>query len=96
MIQDLTEALFWDVNKALLSEEDHAAFIINRVCMLGLWSDWVLLKKYYGIEKIREELLKARYLDPKTLNYFSLIFNVPKENFRCFTSPLSAPAHWNY
>ncbi len=96
MISQYTSALFWDIDIKTLSEEDHAGFIIRRVCMLGTWQDWTLLKSHYGIDKIKSELLQARYLDYKTLNYFSLIFNIPKEKFRCYSFQQLAPKHWNY
>ncbi|HNS12877.1 MAG TPA: hypothetical protein PKM97_09720 [Bacteroidia bacterium] len=96
MINQYTPALFWDTDFKTISEKNHTGFIIQRVCMLGTWQDWLLLKSQYGIEKIKTELLKTRYLDQKTLNYFSLIFNVPKEEFRCYTFQQSAPKRWNY
>ncbi|MBK9526137.1 MAG: hypothetical protein IPO39_15740 [Bacteroidetes bacterium] len=85
MIARFTPALFWDTDINTLSETTHSAYIIVRVCMLGTWEDWLLLKKMYGLDKIQTELLNARSLDPKTLNYFSLILNIPKEKFRCFS-----------
>ena len=96
MINQLTPSLFWDTDIKTISEEDHSGFIIQRVCMLGTWEDWQLLKTQYGIEKIKTELLQARYLDQKSLNYFSLILNVPKEKFRCYNFQQSVPKHWNY
>ncbi len=96
MISQLTPTLFWDTDISSLSETEHAGFIIQRVCMFGSWNDWLLLKDKYGMQKIEKELLAARYLDKKTLNYFSLIFNQPKNNFRCFSSQQSAQTHWNY
>lgn len=96
MITQLTSSLFWDTDIKTLSEKEHASFIIQRVCMLGTWNDWLLLKANYGLDKIKSELLKARQLDLKTLNYFSLILNVPKEKFRCYSFQPSVPKHWNY
>lgn len=96
MISQFTPALFWDTDIASLSETDHSGFIIQRVCMLGTWQDWLLIKAKYGIRKIETELLKARYLDNKTLNYFSLLFSIPKEKFRCYSFQQSAPTHWIY
>lgn len=96
MITQLTPSLFWDTDINLVSETKHEGFIIQRVCMLGKWNDWLLLKKHYGIEKIKTELLQARYLDQKTLNYFSLILDIPKNKFRCYFLQQSAPGHWNY
>ena len=85
MIARFTPALFWDTDINTLSETTHSAYIIVRVCMLGTWEDWLLLKEMYGLEKIKSQLLNARFLDPKTLNFFSLILNIPKEKFRCFS-----------
>jgi hypothetical protein len=96
MVSQLTPSLFWDTDSQTLSEKDHAGFIIRRVCMLGTWNDWLLLKANYGLDKIKLELLHARQLDHKTLNYFSLILNVPKENFRCYSFLQSVPKYWNY
>ncbi len=96
MIHQLTPAIFWDTVISNLSITHHAGFIIQRVCQYGSWNDWLLIKMQFGIEKIQSELLAARHLDLKTLNYFSILFNLPKEKFRCYTFPLSAPEHWSY
>ncbi len=96
MLSQLTPTLFWDTDISTLSVKEHSAFIIQRVCMLGSWEDWLLLKDTYGIPTIERELLSARYLDKKTLNYFSIIFNKSKDNFRCFSTQQSAQGQWNY
>ena len=96
MLQRFTTSLFWDTDINKLSETEHAGFIIQRICMLGTWDDWHLLKEKYGLDKIKDELIKARYLDQKTLHYFSLVLDIPKENFRCYSIQQSAPRHWNY
>jgi hypothetical protein len=96
MIDEFSPSLFWDVDRRKLSITDHAGFIIQRVCMLGNIGDYKLLVKNYGLEKIKSELLQARYLDKKTLNYFSIIFDIPKEKFRCYILQQSSPEHWNY
>ena len=96
VINQLTPALFWDTDIKKLSESDHAGYIIQRVGMLGTLNDWKIIKNHYGLEKISDALLSARYLDPKTLNYFSFILGIPKKKFRCFIDQQSAPKHWNY
>ena len=96
MINWFTSSIFWDIDIKILSEAEHAGYIIQRVCMLGKWNDWLLLNECYGIEEISKELLQAGYLDQKTLNYFSLIFNIPKEKFRCYSFQQLAHKQWNY
>ena len=66
MINQFTSSLFWDTDIKTISETDHVGFIIQRVCMLGNWNDWKILKEVLGIEKIKAELFKIRYLDKKT------------------------------
>ncbi|HPD53610.1 MAG TPA: hypothetical protein PLI08_06670 [Bacteroidia bacterium] len=95
-LDDFNPVLFWDTDMRTLSVEDHAGFIISRVCMLGGWKDWQILKEMYGIPRMKHELLHARYLDKKTLNYFSLVLEEPKENFRCYTLAQWNPGHWDY
>lgn len=89
-------ALFWDVDIQKMSLQKHAGFIVQRVCMLGSMEELKSLREIYGMDQIREVLLQARYLDVKTLHYFSVVFNIPKERFRCFSIQQSKPAHWNF
>ncbi len=92
----LNKNLFWDVDINTLDFEKHARFIIQRVLLKGDLPDWHELKRIYGIERIKNESLQIRYLDKKTLNLLSLIFNIPKEKFRCYNTKLSTRQLWDY
>jgi hypothetical protein len=96
MIRKLSKYLFWDVSIKTVSETDHADFIIQRVTMLGTWKDWKIILKHYGLKKIKTTLLSARYLDDKTLSFSSVIFNLPKERFRCYSTKQSTRKLWSY
>jgi hypothetical protein len=88
--------LFWDVKPELLEAESSKKFIIKRVLEYGLWEDWLLLKKLYGLENITNVTQGFRELDPKTLAFISQISGVPKEKFRCYTTKQLIPLHWNF
>ncbi len=60
--------------------------------MYGDLKDWHEIKKFYGIDKIKNTVLYIRYLDKLTLNFCSQYFGVPKEQFRCNNTPQSAKA----
>jgi hypothetical protein len=75
--------LFWDVAFDSIDWRQHARFVINRVVTRGNLEDWFLLKKIYGCEKIKKEVLCIRSLDAKTLNFLSIYFGVKKADFRC-------------
>jgi hypothetical protein len=59
--------------------------IIERVATLGNIDELKSLVNFYGKKEIINTLLKLNYLDPKTLNFFSLLFDLPKSSFKCFT-----------
>ncbi len=93
---NLPKTLFWDIDLNTLNVNQNARFIIQRVIQRGSIENWVEIKHFYGIEKIKNEILKIRSLDAKTLNFFSIYFNIPKEHFRCYTTQQSIPQHLNF
>lgn len=95
MVQ-LPKVLFWDVDFEKLDPEKNAHFIVTRVVQRGSLDDWFAIKKYYGLDIIKDILLHTRYLDKLTLHFFSMYFNIPIEQFRCYTFQQSNPELWNY
>lgn len=81
---ELPNHLFWDIDIDSLDFDKNARFIIQRVILKGTVKDWVVIKKFYGLDFIKNEILQIRDLDPKTLNFFSTYFNIKKSEFRCF------------
>ena len=43
-IKDLSQHLFWDVNKTTIDFEKHKAYIIKQVLEYGLIGDWKLIQ----------------------------------------------------
>jgi len=95
-ISSFSPNLFWDVELTTLSFDTNKRFIIQRVLEYGTLPDWKLIKEYYGIQMIAEEMQKTRTLDKTALSFISTIADIPKENFRCYTSKPSNPQHWNF
>ena len=85
LIAQLNKAYFWDVEFDKIDEIKSKRLIIERVINFGNLHEIKLLKQYYGIEEIRSTLCKLNYIDPKTLNFVSLLFQIPKKEFKCFT-----------
>jgi hypothetical protein len=88
--------LFWDVDLSAINPEQHAKYIISSVLKYGLFEDWIIIKKYYGLNKIIKAAVNIRDLDKKTATFLSLIADVPKEKFLCYSTKQSTPKHWNF
>ena len=83
-IPALDPGLFWDADRSALEWEKNARWIIARVLSHGNQSDFNELVAYYGLDRIKQEMLEVRYLDKKTLSFVSALFDIPKERFRCY------------
>lgn len=95
-INQLSDHLFWDVDRDDLDMDKNFRFVLQRVLTYGLINDWLLLYKFYGVEKIAEETKKLRTLDDKSLHFIARISNSDLQEFRCYTTKQSSPKHWNF
>ena len=80
----LSKYLFWDIDTRKLDYESRASFVLERVFTMGMQEDEWKACKYYGIERIRKEVVRCKSLDKKTLNYLSVFYGIPKEEFECY------------
>ncbi|MCC5850726.1 MAG: hypothetical protein JJU29_21775 [Verrucomicrobia bacterium] len=85
-IQKLSPTLFWDVDPATVDASRHKRFVICRVMDRGTREDVRLAWDHYSNDEIREALLGARTLHAKTIAYFAVIFQLPREVFRAYDS----------
>jgi hypothetical protein len=94
----LSNALFWDTDAGTLDYERHAAYIIGRVLERGTLDEWREIKAYYGLERIKQETLKARYLSKSVLSFCSNLFEIPVEKFRSYQWQMALPEamRWDY
>ena len=93
---EIRKELFWDVDFSLLSEEKNRKLIIERAITFGNFKELQSILEYYGKQKVIETITSLNYLDPKTLHFFSLVFNVPESNFKCYIKKQSTNQHWTY
>jgi len=93
---DLPNYLFWDTDVKSIDYDKNARFIIQRVIQRGSLENWVYIKKHYGLDFIKKEILLMRDLDPKTLNFFSIYFGIERKYFRCYSIQQSNQKHFNY
>jgi hypothetical protein len=94
-IHKFAKNLFWDVDVYHLSMEKNAMFIIQRVLEYGQLNDWILINKYYGIDKIVRECKQMRSINPVCLSFICAISKTKKEDYRCYHFKQSFQTLWN-
>jgi hypothetical protein len=95
IISSFNPALFWDVDISRLDPEKNSRLIVERIFSLGTIDEMRHVIDYYGKEHVVNMLQKLNYLDPKTLNFVSVLFDIPKNKFRCYIKRQSGPQLWN-
>ncbi|RLD26057.1 MAG: hypothetical protein DRI54_03595 [Bacteroidetes bacterium] len=96
LINTLSNHLFWDVDVSTIDTKTHSKYIIKKVLQYGFYEDWKSLRKFYGLDIIVRTAVNIKDLDRRTASFLSLIANVPKVDFLCYTSKQSMPKHWNF
>ena len=93
---DFSPIIFWDVDSSKIDWQKSSRFVISRVVRYGTVEDWRKVKKMYGTDVIKKEMIEERDLDHRSLSFLSCILEVPKENFKCFTTSRSHQAQVNF
>jgi hypothetical protein len=88
--------LFWDIDPAGLDMERHAPYIVGRVLDNGQMGDWRFIRRYYGIDRLRDIALGIRSMSPQALSFISTMTHTPENEFRCYEQIHSKSQHWHY
>ena len=74
---------FWDTRIENLAIDKNHAYIIERLLELGDIKelDWVTTN--YARDQILTTIKNSRRISPKTGNFFSLYYDIPKESLAC-------------
>ena len=96
LLQHINKAYFWDVDFSKLDTEKSYRLIIERVMLYGNLHEIDVLKNHYGTQRIEATLCGLNFIDPKNLNFFSLLFDIPKSHFKCYTRKQLTNQPWSY
>ena len=88
--------IFWDVDFDKLDYDAKANFVIERVFERGDVPDIRNCRRYYGDEKVRDALTKAKWLPKESVYLASAIFDNELTDYRCYQTYLLNPQQWLY
>lgn len=83
---------FWDTDPKTLDIKQHKDYIIRRIFTVGDKNAWDWALSIYKKPEIKQAITTARSLSPKDLHFFSLLFKLKPEDFRC-TQPAFHQTH---
>lgn len=88
--------IFWDVDFSKIDYDAKANFVIERVFERGDVEDIRQCRRYYGDDKVRFALTRAKWLPLKSIHLAAAILENKLTDYRCYITGLSNPDHWIY
>lgn len=92
----ISKKAFWDISFDQLDFEKSSLYVMEKVFNYGSWDDQVRIMKYYGLPRIRQEIVKAGYLRKPVLSFLCTILQLQKTDFSCYNKMQLNPLPWNY
>ena len=93
---NVSKTAFWDVDFENLDFENNSLFVMDKVFNYGLWVDVIEVLKYYGIERVKEEIVKAPYFKNTTLSFLCTILNLSVSDFKAYQQRQARKPIWNH
>ncbi|MEP6948376.1 MAG: hypothetical protein ABI863_03850 [Ginsengibacter sp.] len=92
----ISKKAFWDIAFTELDFERSSLYIMEKVFNYGDWNDQIEIMRYYGLPRIRQEIINAAYLRKPVLSFLCTILHLQKNDFTCFRKQQLNPVRWNY
>jgi hypothetical protein len=92
----ISKKAFWDVSFEKIDFEKSSLFVMQKVFNYGPWTDQMAILRFYGIDRVKQEIIKASYLRQPVLSFLCTILQLQKQDFECYTKMQLNPLPWNY
>ena len=93
---EISQIAFWDVRFPNIDFEKNSLQVMEKIFNYGPWKDQVAIMKFYGLKRIRKEIVNAGYLRQPVLSFLCTILQLQKTDFECYTKMQLNPLPWNY
>ena len=90
-------ALFWEYDMNDFDWQKSKTIVVQRVVEMGEPEDFfAAFDLYGGIDGFKAILRVVPYLNNLDMHFVCTLFNLKKEELRCYTKRQLNPEHWNY
>lgn len=91
----IRKTLLWEYNLDQFNWTDMRIVVVQRVIERGRIEDFYALLNLYGPNGVNDAIKQIPYLNPKDLSFVCSVFNLKKEDLKCYTKQQSRIQHWN-
>ncbi len=92
----ISKSAFWDVDWATIDVETDNLFVMNRVFNYGTWADIVAVLRFYGLDRIRQEIIQGAYYKKTALSFLCLLLDLQESDFVAYQRRQAQRPVWNH
>ncbi len=93
---DLSKTAFWDVDMEALDFEADSLFMMGKVMNYGLWAGIKEILRFYGLERMRREVVDGTHYKKTALSFLCLILDLEESGFVAYQRRQARPTVWDY
>lgn len=91
----IRESLLWEYRKEDVDYGKMKSIIVQRVIERGRMDDFYAILNIYGENEIQKIIKNIPYLNDIDIAFVCAVFDLKKENLRCYTKKQLQKQHWN-
>jgi hypothetical protein len=91
----IRNTLFWEYDTDKIDWQQMKSLVIQRVIERGRMDDFYAILNLYGIDGVKETIKQIPYLNDKDLSFVCSVFEIEKEDLKCYTNKQSKNQRWN-
>ena len=91
----IRESLLWEYDLSRFDWQAMRLIVVQRLVERGRMEDFYALLNMYGIEGVRESIKEIPVMSPKDMSFVCSVFDIKKEELKCYLRRQSHPQHWN-
>ena len=93
---NISEIAFWDVDFEKIDFEKSSVFVMDKVFNYGVFSDQLAIIRFYGIERIKKDVVKIAYFRKPVFAFISKFFELDKSLFTAYQRRQQQPNYWDF
>ena len=96
MKPNLSRTAFWDVDLDKIDFQADSLLVMNKVFNYGTWTDMLETLRFYGLDRIRLEVVQGAYYKPTALSFLCLILGLNESASTAYQQRQKRSSVWTY
>lgn len=91
----IRKTLFWEYDMDRFNWQNMRNIVVQRVIERGRTNDFYAILNMYGLDGVKEAIRQIPYFNPKDTSFVCSVFELKKEELKCYTKQQSNNQHWS-